>query len=166
MNRHCIAALTLALIASACHSAPPGPVPLAGNPASWSNLAGEWAGAYESAQSGRSGSIVFTLIAGEDHAHGDVLMIPRAPKAPGNSHEAMARETAAPARPLSITFVRARGDSVSGSLDPYTDPDCGCTVHTTFTGVLERNAIAGVYVTHVPGRRPLIGSWSVGRRRN
>jgi len=39
-------------------------------------LTGEWAGDYSSVESGRSGSISFTLRAAGDSAFGDVVMIP------------------------------------------------------------------------------------------
>src|SRR5258706_9206535 len=52
------------------------PVPLVGSSNDVSALAGEWSGDYSSAQSGRSGSISFTLRAAADSAFGDVVMIP------------------------------------------------------------------------------------------
>ena len=39
-------------------------------------LVGEWSGFYESAETGRSGSILFSLGAESDTARGDVVMIP------------------------------------------------------------------------------------------
>src|SRR2546423_3677623 len=41
-------------------------------------LVGEWRGNYSSAQTGRTGTIAFTLRAGEGSASGNVVMIPRA----------------------------------------------------------------------------------------
>jgi hypothetical protein len=52
-----------------CASAVP-LVPLQGAPSDLVSLVGEWQGEYTSPTSGRSGLIWFTLIAGEDHAHG------------------------------------------------------------------------------------------------
>jgi len=54
------------------------PVPLVGASGDVSALSGEWAGDYSSAESGRSGSISFTLRAATDSAFGDVVMIPAA----------------------------------------------------------------------------------------
>ena len=46
----------------------------------WSSIllaaVGEWVGEYSSAETGRVGSIVFTLAAGRDTAAGDVMMVP------------------------------------------------------------------------------------------
>jgi hypothetical protein len=33
-------------------------------------------------------------------------------------------------QPLAIRFVFVTSDEVSGVLDPYRDPDCGCTLTT------------------------------------
>src|SRR5213596_221876 len=67
----------LPLALSAC-GASRSPVPLVGGSTDISALTGEWAGEYSSAESGRSGSISFTLRAAGDSAFGDVVMIPRA----------------------------------------------------------------------------------------
>lgn len=64
--------LALAVIVSACASAPA--VPVRGNPSEIAGIAGEWDGTYSSRATGRSGSIWFKLIEGEDHAHGDVMI--------------------------------------------------------------------------------------------
>src|ERR1700741_5039513 len=67
----------VALTLSACGAAR-SPVPLVGASSDVSALTGEWAGDYSSAESGRSGSISFTLRAAGDSAFGDVVMIPSA----------------------------------------------------------------------------------------
>src|SRR5438552_2534469 len=65
------------LALSAC-AASRSPVPLVGTSTDVGALTGEWAGEYSSSESGRSGSISFTLRAAGDSAFGDVVMIPRA----------------------------------------------------------------------------------------
>ena len=65
---------------------------------------------------------------------------------------------------LRIAFVRVAGGAVSGTLDPYTDPDCKCTVQTTFTGTLRGTTIEGTFVTRgsqLPNEQS--GRWRVTR---
>jgi hypothetical protein len=52
-----------------CASAPP--IPIQASPSSLQALVGEWDGSYTSRDTGRSGSLWFKLIAGEDHAPPD-----------------------------------------------------------------------------------------------
>src|SRR5258705_1052040 len=66
---------TAILLFAACGTNQPS-VPLVGRSADVAALAGEWAGEYSSVESGRSGSITFTLRAASDSAFGDVVMIP------------------------------------------------------------------------------------------
>jgi hypothetical protein len=54
------------------------PVPMVGAATDVSALIGQWSGDYSSAESGRSGSISFTLRAAGDSAFGDVVMVPSA----------------------------------------------------------------------------------------
>src|SRR6058998_11524 len=68
-------ATTLPLALAAC-AASQSPVPVIGPAGDVAALAGEWAGEYSSVESGRSGSISFTLRAAGDSAVGDVIMIP------------------------------------------------------------------------------------------
>jgi hypothetical protein len=84
-------------------------------------LAGEWSGGYFAEGSGRRGSIVLTLVAGEDHAHGDVFMTPRGghqpygpwPYGPGE------RGRSEPSQVLTIRFVAVEGGEIRGLLDRY-----------------------------------------------
>src|SRR2546430_1224221 len=76
--------LVLAVVAAACSSARP-PVPMVGQARDVAALAGDWVGEYSSAESGRSGSISFTLRAQGDSAVGDVVMIPTGYGQPVNS---------------------------------------------------------------------------------
>jgi hypothetical protein len=147
----------------ACASTPPA-VPIEGTPADLSALAGHWEGEYSSQATGRLGSIVFDLVAGEDHAHGDVLMIPR-----GSSDHYRPRtagEGPAPAgasQLLTIRFVKAEKGKVSGTLDPYWDPDCSCEVTTTFVGRVRGDTVEGTFTSERTAGR-VFGTWKATRR--
>lgn len=158
-----VSALTL-LAVMACQSLPE-TVPLVGNPMDVSSLVGEWTGEYDGGAGGRSGSIVFVLRSATDTAHGDVLMIPRAY---GEAATADARHGQLQLRSnqvLKIAFVRVASGEVSGTLDPYTDPDCNCIVQTTFTGRIVGDTIEGTFVTR-GGQlaREQTGRWRVAKR--
>jgi hypothetical protein len=142
------------------------PVPVEGTPSNVAALAGHWEGTYESEATGRTGSIVFDLVAGEDHAHGDVVMIPRGST---NAYRPAPRPTgegagsAATAELLSIRFVRADGETVNGTLDAYWDPDCNCEVTTTFVGAIFGDRIAGTFTSMRTAGR-VTGTWKATRR--
>lgn len=165
--RHLASPFALAALTAvaACGTVQSNPIPVAGPVAS---LAGEWRGSYESAETGRAGSIVFTLVGGEDHAHGDVIMIPRglnAPLRPAHGFPSAAEPPMPSSQVLTIEFVQATGDSVFGSLAPYTDPECSCTVLTTFLGRLQGNTIEGTFTTRRARATMLIrGTWMVRRQ--
>ncbi len=160
-----LAAATLSMLLAAC-AANRTPVPVVGPSADIAALAGEWVGDYSSTESGRSGSISFTLRAAADSAFGDVVMIPAGwgrPLAPWR------RETAAAApRPqpevLTINFVRVEGCCVSGTLVPYADPETGARLVTAFTGRLNGDTIEGTYTTRLPSGATQTGRWTVQRR--
>jgi hypothetical protein len=157
--------LFLVLALGAC-GASRSPVPLVGASSDVSALTGEWAGDYSSAESGRSGSISFTLRAAGDSAFGDVIMIPTAwgrplmPYRQQNAAGGQVPETTV----LSIRFVRVQQGHVSGTLDPYADPQTGARLLTTFTGEVSGNSIAGTYTTRLPSGETQTGRWSVQRR--
>ena len=143
------------------------PVPVEGTASNLAALAGHWEGTYESEATGRTGSIIFDLVAGEDHAHGDVVMIPRGST---NAYRPAPRptgEAAGSAPPtaelLSIRFVRAEGETVNGTLDPYWDPDCSCEVTTTFVGAINGDRIAGTFTSMRTAGR-VSGTWKATRR--
>lgn len=165
MLRAFLGTTIVATLVAACSTAPQ-PIPLSGAPADIQALEGEWIGEYHSySQSGRSGTILFRLEAGQDTARGDVLM-----------HIA-GRETAevipfttdpwanvSPDQVLTVTFVRAAGGSVFGQLDPYNDPVCGCEIKTTFSGHVKGNLVEGTYTSvHVNGADKATGRWRVVR---
>ena len=151
------AVATAALSLAAC-AANPSPVVVQGPAQDVSALAGEWRGEYWSAESGRSGSILFQMEAGRDTAYGDVLMIPA-----GQVH-AHADERHPPSEFIGIRFVRVLGDRVRGLLDAYRDPVCGCRLETSFEGQLRADTIAGTYQSrHLEGGDVQHGHWRVVR---
>jgi len=142
------------------------PVPVVGLEADISQLAGEWYGDYSSVESGRSGSIVFKLIAGTDSATGDVVMTPKWFTRQGNSQMEPSPTPPPASQPIAIRFVRVSGGQVSGALAPYTDPTCGCALHTTFVGRLRSDTLDGTYTSvHEQTRDLQQGRWRVVRKR-
>ena len=143
-------------------------IPVVADPELLVSLAGEWHGEYASPATGRSGSIVFYIAEGDDHAHGDVLMIPKTVSSPDRPS---ARPATNPVHPgpqiLTIRFVQAKGRQVSGTLDRYRDPDCNCEVQTTFTGEIRGDRMEGTFVS-LSGRLGVgrsTGWWVVTRRK-
>jgi hypothetical protein len=164
--------LVVLLAAGACRAATPAAVPVLAPADALAALAGRWEGEYSSPSTGRSGSIVFTLAAGRDTAYGDVVMVPAgstAPLAPATRAAVGAPTVVTRPTPqgLTIRFVRVSGDSVTGVLEPYSAPDCGCVLTTTFMGRLEGDRIAGTFETRGDPQAPTAqqgGRWSVTRR--
>ena len=159
--------VVVALTLGACLSAPP--VPVSGQPSALAALAGEWDGTYSSRTTGRSGSIWFSLAAGEDHAHGNVLMTAAgSPTAyrrlPPGSNPYRESERVGPDTFLTIRFVRAADGWIDGVLEPYLDPACGCQVTTAFRGKMGDGRIAGTFVSR-SGESIATGRWDVTRRR-
>jgi hypothetical protein len=130
-------------------------------------LVGVWRGSYSSAQTGRSGTIAFTLRAGESSASGNVVMIPRADSLLTPQERDAVENVSAPERSvLSIHFLRKEGGNLNGTLDPYNDPDCACRVNTTFQGSFrDGSTIEGTYtsVPSAPGSSVTSGTWKVTR---
>lgn len=130
-----------------------------------SSLVGEWSGEYEDGATGRSGSIVFVLRSAADTARGDVMMIPRAFGETAVTEGRRGNLELRSGQVLRIAFVRIAGGEVAGTLDPYTDPECTCTVQTTFIGTLRGNTIEGTCVTRgAESPRAQAGRWKVSRR--
>lgn len=155
------------LLALAACGGPPPPVPVLADPADARQLAGEWVGEYGSVQTGRAGSIQFTLDSAEEHAHGDIVMGPANRSWTGFDREGTPpRPERMDAQILAIQFVRAAGGRVSGVLDPYTDPSCDCLVRTEFVGRLVADTISGTFeIRQVHGGTPRTGEWRVVRVR-
>ena len=133
-------------------------------------LVGEWRGTY-AAETGRSGTIAFTLRAGETAAFGRVIMMPQGVDTVGMRDMSPIGTTVssvAARQALTISFVRKEGGKLVGTLDPYTDPDCRCTVNTSFQGSFtDAKTIEGNFTTTGPkGVRPATGgTWRVTRLR-
>jgi hypothetical protein len=147
--------------------APALPIALEGPPADLERLVGEWEGRYMGARHSRSGSIAFTLVAGENHAHGDVLMIPEGAERGYSRYPGRGLEpSTSSSQTLTIRFVRASGGSVTGSLDPYWDPDGRCTAYATFRGSVRGDLMEGTFTSTCDnGLVPAMGRWKVVRRR-
>jgi hypothetical protein len=149
-------------------SVQPAPVPVEGPPNDLMLLAGEWTGSYASDESGRSGEIFFELGAEADSATGYVLMEAASkPQIVGyKSSRGFGTESASSsASRLTIRFVRAEAGNVRGTLNRYPDPDCGCTLHTTFLGRIEGDSIKGTFETlHIDSGTTQNGTWQVSRR--
>ena len=110
-------------------------------------LAGDWSGDYRGVESGRTGTIAFSLQLGRHVAEGEVHM--GAPDAP----------------PLKIEFVAIDGGRVSGTIAPYTDPNCSCEVKTTFTGTATGDQISGTFETKLGTTGEVqTGEWQVTRK--
>lgn len=156
-----VSAVAVGAAVATCGYRPPA-VPVGGDRETLGFLAGEWAGSYRGADSGRTGSLFFRLAAGADTAYGDVLIDRFRPMHPSDEQEIPEGVRAPPV--LTIRFVRASGDAVYGVLDEYRDPDCGCRLRTTFTGIVNRDRIEGTFVsTHVETGVEHEGSWSARR---
>lgn len=164
------AAVLGAWLGAGCSATLP-PVRVEAKPADLQALVGEWSGEYSSeGLRGRNGSILFTLAAGEDHAHGDVLMTPAGAahgygRFPGRDPFGQWDDVHAPSESLTIHFVRVDNRFLSGALDPYWDPDRECWASTTFRGELVENVIAGTFRTTFSKPAAAVeGRWRVTRR--
>lgn len=124
-------------------------------------LVGEWRGDYTNPAAGRSGTIAFTLRAGESSATGKVVLIP-------GKADTLATAAAMARSVINISFMRKEGNQVSGTLDPYIDPTCSCRVQTNFEGSFTNaRTIEGTFTT-VPtqsGAQITGGTWKVNRVR-
>ena len=134
----------------ACTATPPPPVAVGGDQAAMAALDGEWTGEYWSGSTGRRGSIRFMMESDAHAAWGDVWMSP-APHERVATDPAAAPPHAGAAEPLQIRFVKVgQGGVVSGTLEPYRDPQCACMVSTTFHGTITGDRIRGTYTTRGP----------------
>jgi hypothetical protein len=157
-----VAGATLAIVG--CASRPP-EIELTSNDFDLNPLVGEWQGNYSSNETGRNGTIAFTLRAAELAASGNVVMLPRADSSFAANHAPVDPSIPNTREVLTIHFVRKEGSNVVGTLDPYRDPQCACQVTTTFQGAFrDRSTIEGTYRT-VPasGGQVTAGTWKVTR---
>jgi hypothetical protein len=138
--------LLFMLVAAGCATTPPPPVPVTGAPADLGGLVGEWSGDYWSPTTGRRGTIRFALEAETGAARGEVWMFPADRVAAGGESAAGRDHVSAAA--LQIRFVRVGPEgAISGTVEPYRDPECDCMVSTTFTGELDGDRREGTYTT-------------------
>jgi hypothetical protein len=133
-------------------------------------LAGEWRGEYSSAALGRRGAIEFKLVAGENKASGDVIMVPQMSGRPyerrynGDGTQTYYGDGRTDSHMLTIFFVRAFSGAIEGMLDRYWDPDRNCNAMTVFRGTLTGRTIAGTFrTTWECGAGEATGEWKVTR---
>ena len=163
-------AVVIGGLAAACAAAPQTPVPLAGTVGDLAALTGHWEGAYSSVETGRSGTISFTLTASRDSAFGDVVMIPHGlgrPLQTWNKSAPSAGAASPRSSVLTINFVRVAQGRVTGRLAPYADPETGVQLFTAFEGQLRGDVIEGTYTTRAARSRDnQTGQWKVTRARS
>lgn len=144
-------AAALGFVSLGCASRRYSPVEISANDFDVSALVGRWSGEYSSEDTGRSGTITFTLQPGEASAYGDVMMIPKTPTrstVPLDRQVVGVQALGTVREILTIHFVRKEGNEVVGMLDPYQDPQCLCRVTTTFRGVFkDAGTIEGTFIT-------------------
>jgi hypothetical protein len=161
--------LVVVILVSACASFSSPPIRLDAIPSDAEMLRGEWYGDYLADEPrGRRGTIVFKLVAEEDHAHGSVVMIPegstRAYERYHGDAPVPVRAGATLSQVLTIRFVRAIDGRITGQLDPYWDPDRDCSASTLFTGSVQDGSIAGTFTTRFgTGVTEVTGRWKVTR---
>ena len=158
--------IAAAVLVGGCHYRPT-PVPLAGDRASISALAGTWTGTYRGTESGRTGNITFTIQVTGDSAFGDVLMEspPGVPVVQPADDPRTHRGHARGPRMLAVRFIDIIGGEVEGQLEPYIAPDCDCTVNTTFRGYVRGDTVRGTFLTRGQLIAAQTGVWAVARGR-
>ena len=156
-----VLALGSSLSATGCASNSPPETEMSSSDFDLNPLVGEWHGEYTNPEAGRTGTIAFTLRAGESSASGKVVMIP-------GKADSLASAAAMARSVINIKFMRKEGNKVTGTLDPYRDPQCDCTVTTNFEGTFtDARTIEGTFTT-VPSRTGANvtgGKWKVTRLR-
>jgi hypothetical protein len=156
----------LAVSTVACASKTPG-IELTSSDFDLNPLVGVWRGNYTNPQAFRTGTIGFSLRAGESFASGNVVMIPKADSLlTAEEREMLNGESPTGRAVIPIRFIRKEGGSLTGTLDPYRAPDCDCMVTTTFQGTFtDSGTIAGTFTTvpSKPGSTITSGTWKVTR---
>ena len=162
--RQTVKPLALAILAAswlaACSSSknPAPPVPVAGSDAS--ALAGRWEGEYSSEATGRTGSIVFELKAGDRVAHGDVSWCRKGAGDPAGVSPPIPQV-------LNINFVSAAGGVLTGTMDPY-QRSRGATARCRrrSSGGVAGDTIEGTFTTTPSGNAPITtGRWKIARKK-
>ena len=155
--------LFVVLTLAACSSAPPPAVPVHASDTYMERLTGSWSGSYWSADTGRRGQITFELEQSEEVAHGGVIMIPADARQLTPAWES--HEVAVSPQPLHIEIVRAEDNQLTGTLEPYRDPECDCMLSTSFIGTIRNDSIEGSFVAlGGPGHQKQTGRWKVDRK--
>ena len=143
------------------------PVPVITDNGSSALLVGTWSGEYKSRDTGRSGSITFEMASEKDTAYCDVVMVPKVQTLQSTTREPQYQPMRGEslAQPLKIRLIRLGEGRVSGTLDPYLDPECNCPVSTTFEGtIVNGNTIEGTFITQGAGVQTSSGTWKVKRQ--
>jgi len=166
MQRPTLIIAALAASTVACATKPPG-IALTSSDFDLQPLVGVWRGDYSNPQTGRRGTIAFSLRAGESFASGNVVMIPKPDSLLTAEERELASDVPSTGRSvIPIHFIRKEGGSLNGTLDPYRAPDCDCIVTTTFQGTFtDERTIQGTFTT-VPskaGTSITSGTWRVTR---
>jgi hypothetical protein len=144
LKRILIVTLLAAGAAVACGGSPKN-VEVKGKETETAKLAGDWEGTYEGKESGRSGTVKFSLQLGMHTAEGEVFM---------------GGET-----PLKVQFIEVEGGKIEGTIAPYTDPNCNCQVETSFLGVIDGDSISGDFSTKIGATGQIqTGTWQVTRK--
>jgi len=150
-----------------CRSAQ-NPVNIYGEKVDLELLEGEWKGDYFSKDTGRSGTIEFSLTSEGAKAFGDVLMIPRGTREPYHPVGYREKIMMDPQFPkfLTINFVEAENGNVKGELTPYWDPEMQRRMYTVFEGVLKGDTIEGTFESRFE-QSPIYfyGQWKVLRKK-
>jgi hypothetical protein len=135
----------LFVVVAACGGAGTKDVAVKGPDNELAKLAGDWAGDYKGIESGREGTVTFSLQMGSHTAEGEVVM--------GGT------------TPLKVEFVQVKSGEVKGTIAPYKDPNCSCEVETSFVGTLSGDTISGNFETKVSASgQTQTGSWQVTRK--
>jgi hypothetical protein len=143
-------------------------VPVEGSRRDIRMLAGEWEGEFVSARGSRRGTIVFSLRAGGDTAHGRVVF--SGPTPPPGCTDPLSKATESRVTGeivLTLGRVNVGGESVGGWLRPYPDPELGCLMDTWFEGTIDRDTLEGMYFSNPADSAQAIrlGTWWAARRR-
>jgi len=152
MQRTTLIIAALAASTIACARKPPG-IALTSSDFDLKPLVGVWRGDYSNPQTGRKGTIAFSLRAGESFASGNVIMIPKPDSLLTPEERELASDVPSTGRSvIPIHFIRKEGGNLNGTLDPYRAPDCDCVVTTTFQGSFaDERTIHGTFTT-VPSK--------------
>ena len=153
----------IALLLGGCRTTLP-PMALEASPETLEALKGDWFGTYTGIDSGRHGTIAFLLSTSPDSAFGDVIM--EAEEHDWTTHDptyaALRRNHSERIR---IDFVRIDGNRITGQLEPYDDPECGCSLITVFHGTIEGDKMSGTFTSrHGMSDHVDEGRWSARRR--